>query len=157
MPWNEVNLMSLRREFIHFATQAHANLSGLCRRFGLSRKTTYKWLQRFHEYGDEILRDRPRRRRAAVVKNALLPLNPFATLRCVRGCSESGIRKRDLHDTLIFFRGDPIMKKQRFTQLRRKDAIRPFRDSLTLTLSRREREFEGCFSSLISKRREPLV
>jgi len=65
MPWNEVNLKSPRREFIHLATQENVNLSELCRRFGLSRKTAYKWLQRFREHGDDGLRDRPRQPRKA--------------------------------------------------------------------------------------------
>lgn len=38
--------MSQRAEFVGFASAAHANKSELCRRFGISRKTGYKWLQR---------------------------------------------------------------------------------------------------------------
>lgn len=61
MPWQEVSTMSLRKEFIMLANQESANVSELCRRFEISRKTAYKWLSRFDETGHEGLRDRSRR------------------------------------------------------------------------------------------------
>lgn len=53
--------MSLRTEFIHLAELENANFSKLCRRFGISRKTGYKWLQRYREEGESGLADRSRR------------------------------------------------------------------------------------------------
>jgi transposase-like protein len=53
--------MSLRKEFIMLASQDCANISELCRRFGISRKTAYKWLGRYGKAGDEGLQDRSRR------------------------------------------------------------------------------------------------
>lgn len=44
-----------REEFVHLARQPGANVSELCRRYGISRKTGYKWL------GREQLDDRSRR------------------------------------------------------------------------------------------------
>jgi len=38
--------MSLRSEFVALARQADANISALCRSYGISRKTGYKWLGR---------------------------------------------------------------------------------------------------------------
>jgi len=61
MPWQEVSTMSLRKEFIMLASQSCANISELCRRFGISRKTAYKWLGRYGKTGDEGLQDRSRR------------------------------------------------------------------------------------------------
>jgi len=61
MPWKEANLMSLRTDFIALATKENANISELCRQFGISRKTGYKWLKRFQEGGKAALVDRPRR------------------------------------------------------------------------------------------------
>ena len=61
MPWKETTTMSLRTEFIHLAGLAGANLSQLCRRFGISRKTGYKWLKRYREGGESALADRSRR------------------------------------------------------------------------------------------------
>jgi len=53
--------MSLRQEFVALATVPGVNMSGLCARFGVSRKTGYKWLAR-QRSGDAIaLADRSRR------------------------------------------------------------------------------------------------
>ena len=61
MPWKESTSMSLRTEFIHLAQLENANLSQLCRRFGISRKTGYKWLKRYRAEGESGLVDRSRR------------------------------------------------------------------------------------------------
>lgn len=50
--------MSLRREFVALASAEGANRRALCERFGISRKTGYKWLARSR---DEPLADRSRR------------------------------------------------------------------------------------------------
>ncbi|WP_067645852.1 IS481 family transposase [Dokdonella koreensis] len=55
MPWTESTCMSQRREFLALAAGQSVPLSELCRRFGISRKTGYKWLAR-----DEVV-DRSRR------------------------------------------------------------------------------------------------
>ena len=47
MPWKERTAMSLREEFVQLASATEGNVAMLCRRFGISRKTGYKWLQRF--------------------------------------------------------------------------------------------------------------
>jgi transposase InsO family protein len=46
MSWKECTCMSERAEFIAFARKAGSNVSELCRRFGISRQTGYKWLRR---------------------------------------------------------------------------------------------------------------
>ena len=61
MPWKEVTTMSLRLDFVKLALHESANMSELCRRFGISRKTGYKWLQRYQQHGDEALWDQTRR------------------------------------------------------------------------------------------------
>jgi len=53
--------MSQRREFVRLAQAEGVNFSQLCERFGISRKTGYKWLERFQAAGDEGLADRSRR------------------------------------------------------------------------------------------------
>jgi transposase-like protein len=47
MPWAEVSTMSLRHEFVVLSVKPGANMAELCRRFRISRKTGYKWRQRF--------------------------------------------------------------------------------------------------------------
>lgn len=59
MPW-KVSLMSLRHELVSLALQPGSNISALCRRFRVSRKTAYKWIARFKLLGTQALADRPR-------------------------------------------------------------------------------------------------
>lgn len=52
--------MDQRREFVALGSHERANISELCRRFGISRQTGYKWLGRFAGK-EEDLADRSRR------------------------------------------------------------------------------------------------
>ena len=61
MPWQVNTVMSQRIEFVQLATQADVNFSALCRAFGISRKTGYKWRQRFLQQGPEGLEEGSRR------------------------------------------------------------------------------------------------
>ena len=61
MPWKELTTMSLRFEFITFALADDANISELCRRFNISRKTGYKWINRYCQAGYPGLAERSRR------------------------------------------------------------------------------------------------
>lgn len=61
MPWSQRDLMSLREEFIHLAETQTLPLTTLCHRFGISRKTGYKWLARYRDAGRPGLVDRSRR------------------------------------------------------------------------------------------------
>jgi len=61
MPWKEYSLMASRLEFVMLASAPSANLSVLCRAYGISRKTGHKWLSLFKEQGKEGLQDRSRR------------------------------------------------------------------------------------------------
>lgn len=60
MPWQEVSIMSQRQEFVRLAMSGSVNFRELCRRFGISPPTGYKWLGRYRE-GDGDLSDRSRR------------------------------------------------------------------------------------------------
>jgi transposase InsO family protein len=58
------NTVILRLEFVTLARAPGANVAALCRRFGISRKSGYKWLARVRdtvELGGVILEDRSRR------------------------------------------------------------------------------------------------
>ena len=61
MPWRDVTPVSERSEFVAFVSREGAAMSTLCRQYGVSRKTGYKWLQRLRSEGWEGLRDRSRR------------------------------------------------------------------------------------------------
>jgi len=51
MPWMEADAMSERVEFVVRALGGGVVLSALCREFGISRKTGYKWLRRYEQVG----------------------------------------------------------------------------------------------------------
>ncbi|MDU9416623.1 helix-turn-helix domain-containing protein, partial [Pseudomonas sp. zfem005] len=55
MPWQECTTMSIRREFVLLAQHPQSNIRELCRRYGISPKTAYKWLERYQELGDSGL------------------------------------------------------------------------------------------------------
>ena len=61
MPFREVSAVELREEFVRLAGQAGANVRELCRRYGISPTTGYKWLARHASGGGEGLADRSRR------------------------------------------------------------------------------------------------
>ena len=61
MPWKEVSTVDLREEFVVLARREGCNMRALCRRFGVSPTTGYKWLQRHGAEGRAGLFDRSRR------------------------------------------------------------------------------------------------
>ena len=50
MPWKEIEAMDQRIEFAMKAMSSD-DFAGLCREYGISRKTGYKWRERFLSYG----------------------------------------------------------------------------------------------------------
>ena len=67
MPWKDKTVEELRKEFVE-AAQDCSNFSSLCREFGITRKTGYKWLSRYE--ADEELSDRSRRPNVTANKTA---------------------------------------------------------------------------------------
>lgn len=47
MPWKEETVKNLRRTFVVRASEEGCNFSKLCREFQITRKTGYKWLERY--------------------------------------------------------------------------------------------------------------
>src|SRR5512140_789483 len=60
MPWEERRTMSLKIEFVE-RRKAGAKMAPLCREYGISRETGYKWMSRFLERGYDGLEDESRR------------------------------------------------------------------------------------------------
>src|SRR5688500_2331737 len=58
MPWQETRPMDQRLEFVAAHLRGLYDLTTLCRRFGVSRKTGYKWLARYAAEGPRGLHDR---------------------------------------------------------------------------------------------------
>ena len=77
MPWKEKTVMEQRKEFIEQAAEC-TNFSALCREYGISRKTGYKWLNRFREDGSVSDRSRrpkhPHAKTAPVIEAAVLAM-----------------------------------------------------------------------------------
>jgi putative transposase len=68
MPWRETHPMDQRQQFVREALRRHEDMTVLCTRYGISRKTGYKWLARYDDSGRpglEELSRRPHRSPAA--------------------------------------------------------------------------------------------
>ena len=61
MPWKETDVMNTRTEFVLRALRDLEPFGELCQEYGISRKTGYKWKQRFIEQGLDGLVDRSKR------------------------------------------------------------------------------------------------
>lgn len=59
MPWDETTRMRQRLRFISELESCQYTMTELCERYGISRKTGYKWAQRYVEAGPGGLEDRP--------------------------------------------------------------------------------------------------
>ena len=60
MGWMETCAVDERMRFVMAIEQRDEAFAMVCRRFGVSRKTGYKWLARYRDAGVEGLRDRSR-------------------------------------------------------------------------------------------------
>ena len=78
MPWRISSAMSERFEFVMLASQENANIRALCRRFGISSRTAYKWLARYELEG------------AAGVRRSLTPAAPFTYANTTQDDEASG-------------------------------------------------------------------
>jgi putative transposase len=61
MPWTEIEVMDQRTEFVLRSVRNVEPFGELCREFGISRKTGYKWKERFLQDGLGGLGDQSRR------------------------------------------------------------------------------------------------
>jgi transposase len=61
MPFIEQSIMSQRIEFCILASKSESNMSDLCMRFNITRRTGYKWLARYLEKGLAGLEEKSRR------------------------------------------------------------------------------------------------
>ena len=60
MVWKETCAMEERMRFVDAVVENAETFTAICRRFGVSRKTGYKWFARYQEEGAEGLKDRSR-------------------------------------------------------------------------------------------------
>jgi transposase len=65
MPFEVTTMVDRRRKFVLAADQDGANVRQLCRQFGISAQTGYRWLGRYRAEGLSGLTDRPCRPRTS--------------------------------------------------------------------------------------------
>jgi transposase InsO family protein len=70
MPWRELTVIDQREEFVKLALAPGANMSELCRRFGIVRSNGNKWRTRYLKDGREGLADRSRRPHRSPMRTA---------------------------------------------------------------------------------------
>ena len=70
MPWSRMEVREQRVEFVVRALREAEPLSWLCRQFGVSRPTGYKWLERYREGGVEAIAERSRRPHCSPMQTA---------------------------------------------------------------------------------------
>jgi transposase InsO family protein len=61
MPWKGVTVVEQRENFLRDYHSQYYSVSDLAERFSISRKTAYKWIERYEEHGREGLSDQSRR------------------------------------------------------------------------------------------------
>jgi len=70
MPWKEQRAMSQKIEFVERAGKPGVRMAALCREFGISRETGYKWLNRFKREGFGGLEEKSRRPKGSPLATA---------------------------------------------------------------------------------------
>ena len=81
MPWTKVTPMDARIEFVVEACLGVESISQLCRKYGISRKTGYKWINRAEEQGLHGLRELSRAPKVCPHKTPVEMREALITLR----------------------------------------------------------------------------
>ena len=82
MPWKSISLLQARVRFVKLLLKAQQPLAEVCRTFGISRKTGYKWKRRFGEQGGRGMRDQSRRPQRSPGRTPERWLKAIRRLRC---------------------------------------------------------------------------
>ena len=84
MPWSETSAMDEKRLFIQDYIRGSFEMADLCRRYGISRPTGYKWVRRFEDGGFLGLEERSRRPEGCSHETAIEITEAILELRRVR-------------------------------------------------------------------------
>ena len=153
--------MTLRQEFLSLAEQPGVSFSELCRRFGISRKTGYKWRRRYLEKGYGGLADRSRRPAHSPRRSETLTEDQVLEIR-----DKYGWGARKIKCCLERDGGGPVAKSTVHSILLRHGRISTVRDKPGRTFQRFEHErpnqlwqmdFKGHFRLGSHERCHPLT
>ncbi len=61
MPWSQLSPMDQKTQFIADYLRRSLSVTELCEHYGISRKTGYKWIERYERGGPAGLAERSRR------------------------------------------------------------------------------------------------
>lgn len=92
MPWKECQVEDERLRFVARLLDGE-QMAGLCKEFGISRKTGYKIFERYQEHGALGLTDRSRRPYRHAVPHSRGPCSPMscgARISKANSCSPIG-------------------------------------------------------------------
>ena len=95
MPWKEVSEMEERKAFITRAIQPRANISELCREFGISRSVGHKLLKRYREEGEGGIVPKSRRPKSHALETSAEMVCEIVSLR-KRHPTWGGVALREL-------------------------------------------------------------
>jgi transposase InsO family protein len=60
MPWKVINHMDLKNQFVTDRIKEHFSITDLSQKYGISRPTVYKWLERYEQFGINGLKEQSR-------------------------------------------------------------------------------------------------
>ena len=60
MAWRLLKVEEQRKDLVEAYLKGTASMTELCREFGISRKTAYKWCDRYKRLGETGLKDLPK-------------------------------------------------------------------------------------------------
>ncbi len=121
MAWKETTSMTLRTEFTALAQSHGVSVSELGRRFGISRKTAYKWLARVR--ADEPMTDRSRRPQSSPTRTDEAIEQALVELRRAHPCWGG----RKLHQVLIDRHQTNVPAPSTITHILRRHGLMPER------------------------------
>ena len=106
MPWKETGPMDERVRFVATVSTRYVSFAEACRRFGISRKTGYKWMARYEESSVDGLKDKSRAPHASPqaidkeVAESLLEVRrkhpSWGARKLIQHLENKGRRRRDL-------------------------------------------------------------
>ena len=169
MSWKELSCVVRRLQFVKLALKGQQSMSQLCRRFGMSRKSGYKWKARFAREGPRGLRDRacrPRRSPRQTSSKWLIRIRRMRRRYRSWGRRKLAARLRKEHPRQAVPCARTVGKWLRRMKLsrraRRRSARGPQLQPGGLTVARRSNQvwtvdFKGWFRTGDGQRVEPLT